>query len=37
MEIGDFSLIENGEMYDEASIDFASQAKHVIKQLAEKE
>lgn len=37
MEIGDFSLIENGEMYDEVSIELTSQAKHVIKQLAEKE
>lgn len=35
IEIGDFSLIKNGPMYYDASIDFASQSKQVIKELAE--
>ncbi|GIN62271.1 hypothetical protein J27TS8_22640 [Robertmurraya siralis] len=35
IEIGDFSLIENGQMYYDASVEFASNSKHVIKGLAE--
>lgn len=35
IEIGDFSLIENGQMYYDASVKFASNSKHVIKGLAE--
>jgi uncharacterized protein YndB with AHSA1/START domain len=33
--IGDFSLIKDGQMYYDASVDFASKAKMVIKELAE--
>lgn len=36
IEIGDFSLLKNGQDYYDASVDFASQAKEVIKQLAER-
>ncbi|MEH6942004.1 SRPBCC domain-containing protein [Bacillus sp. JJ722] len=35
IEIGDFSLIKNGQMYYDASVDFASKSKQVIKELAE--
>lgn len=35
IEIGDFSLIKDGEMYYEASIEFANESKTVIKDLAE--
>ncbi|WP_134702282.1 SRPBCC domain-containing protein [Ammoniphilus sp. YIM 78166] len=35
VEIGDFSLIKNGQMYYDASVEFASKAKKVIKELAE--
>jgi uncharacterized protein YndB with AHSA1/START domain len=35
IEIGDFSLIKDGKMYYDASIEFASNAKKVIKDLAE--
>lgn len=35
IEIGDFSLIKNGQMYYEASVEFASNAKKIIKTLAE--
>jgi len=34
-EIGDFSLFSNGKMYYDASMEFAQNSKHVIKQLAE--
>lgn len=33
--IGDFSLLENGRDYYDASIEFASESKEVIKELAE--
>lgn len=36
IEIGDFSLIKDGKMYYDASVEFASTAKKVIKELAEK-
>ena len=35
IEIGDFSLIKNGQMYYDASVEFASNSKNVIKELAE--
>jgi len=35
IEIGDFSLITNGQMYYDASVEFAANSKQVIKQLAE--
>lgn len=35
IEIGDFSLIENGQMYYDASVEFAAHSKEVIKDLAE--
>lgn len=35
IEIGDFSLIKDGQMYYDASVDFALKAKKVIKDLAE--
>jgi uncharacterized protein YndB with AHSA1/START domain len=34
-EIGDFSLIKDGQMYYDASVGFAANAKKVIKELAE--
>lgn len=37
MEIGDFSLLEDGQNYYDASVEFASGAKKAIKELAEKE
>lgn len=36
IEIGDFSLIKNGEMYYDASVEFATESKETIKALAEK-
>lgn len=36
MEIGDFSLISDGQMYYDASVEFAETAKVTIKELAEK-
>lgn len=35
IEIGDFSLIENGQMYYDASVEFAEEAKQTIKDLSE--
>ncbi|OLO37962.1 hypothetical protein BTR23_12430 [Alkalihalophilus pseudofirmus] len=35
IEIGDFSLLKDGQMYYEASVEFAKNAKMVIKDLAE--
>lgn len=35
IEIGDFSLIKDGQMYYDASVEFALKAKKVIKDLAE--
>lgn len=35
IKIGDFSLIEDGQMYYEASVEFAEEAKTTIKALAE--
>lgn len=35
IEIGDFSLLKNGQDYYDASVEFASLSKHVIKELAE--
>ncbi|WNS76668.1 SRPBCC domain-containing protein [Bacillus sp. DTU_2020_1000418_1_SI_GHA_SEK_038] len=35
IEIGDFSLLQNGQMYYDASVEFASMAKIKIKDLAE--
>ncbi|WP_332692165.1 SRPBCC family protein [Halalkalibacter lacteus] len=35
MDIGDFSLIKNGKMYYNASVEFTKSAKRVIKELAE--
>lgn len=35
IEIGDFSIIENGQMYYDASIEFAEVSKAEIKKLAE--
>lgn len=35
IKIGDFSLIKDGQMYYDASVDFALKAKKVIKDLAE--
>lgn len=37
IEIGDFSLLEQGEKYYEASVDFAKESSKVIKSLAESE
>lgn len=34
--IGDFSLLENGQNYYDASVEFAAESKKVIKELAEK-
>lgn len=34
-KIGDFSLLSNGQMYYDASVEFAENSKQVIKQLAE--
>lgn len=36
IEIGDFSLLRNGQDYYDASVEFASESKKVIKELAEK-
>lgn len=35
IEIGDFSLLENGKEYYDASVEFAAEAKKIIKKLAE--
>lgn len=35
IEIGDFSLIKNGQDYYDASVEFAAEAKTIIKDLAE--
>jgi uncharacterized protein YndB with AHSA1/START domain len=35
IEIGDFALIKDGQMYYDASVEFAENAKKVIKELAE--
>lgn len=35
IRIGDFAMIENGEMYYEASVEFAEESKKMIKTLAE--
>lgn len=35
IEIGDFSLLPNGQNYYDASVQFAAESKKVIKQLAE--
>ena len=35
IKIGDFSLIKDGQMYYDASVEFALKAKKVIKDLAE--
>ena len=35
IEIGDFSLLPNGQDYYDASVNFAKEAKEKIKQLAE--
>lgn len=35
IEIGDFSLLKNGKDYYDASVEFASESKEVIKKLAE--
>lgn len=35
IEIGDFSLIKNGQNYYDASVEFAAESKEIIKQLAE--
>ncbi|NSL51867.1 SRPBCC domain-containing protein [Calidifontibacillus erzurumensis] len=35
IEIGDFALLTNGQDYYDASVQFASEAKKVIKELAE--
>ena len=35
IEIGDFSLLKNGQDYYDASVEFASESKNVIKELAE--
>lgn len=37
IEIGDFSLLKDGQMYHDASVDFAERAKMEIKDLAEKQ
>ena len=37
IEIGDFSLLDQGEDYYEASVDFAKESSKVIKSLAENE
>ncbi|WP_277631323.1 hypothetical protein [Atopococcus tabaci] len=37
MEIGDFSLLENGRDYYDASIEFAADSKQTIKKLAEED
>lgn len=36
ISIGDFSLLEDGQKYYEASVEFAAESKNVIKNLAEK-
>jgi len=35
IEIGDFSLLKDGQDYYDASVEFASESKQVIKELAE--
>ncbi|MED3785670.1 hypothetical protein P4576_00190 [Peribacillus frigoritolerans] len=35
IEIGDFSLIKDGKMYYDASVEFASDSKQIIKKLSE--
>ncbi|MEW5593799.1 SRPBCC domain-containing protein [Peribacillus frigoritolerans] len=35
IEIGDFSLIKDGKMYYDASVEFASNSKQIIKKLSE--
>lgn len=35
IEIGDFSLIRDGKMYYDASVEFASHSKQIIKKLSE--
>lgn len=35
IEIGDFSLLENGQDYYDASVEFAAESKKVIKEIAE--
>lgn len=35
IEIGDFSLIKNGQMYYDASVEFACNSKKIIKEFAE--
>lgn len=35
IEIGDFSLIKDGKMYYDASVEFASHSKQIIKKLSE--
>ncbi|MDT8860381.1 SRPBCC domain-containing protein [Alkalihalobacillus sp. MEB130] len=37
IEIGDFSLIKDGKMYYDASVEFAETSKKVIKDLAEQQ
>lgn len=37
IEIGDFSLLKDGQMYYDASVEFAKKAKNTIKDLAEKQ
>lgn len=35
LKIGDFALLSNGQMYFDASVEFAANSKQVIKKLAE--
>lgn len=35
IEIGDFSLIKDGKMYNDASVEFPSNSKKIIKDLSE--
>ncbi|MFC3039196.1 SRPBCC domain-containing protein [Virgibacillus xinjiangensis] len=35
LEIGDFSLVKDGQKYYDASVEFATEAKETIKELAE--
>ena len=37
IEIGDFSLLRDGQMYYDASIEFAEKSKSIIKDLAERQ
>ena len=37
IEIGDFSLLRDGQMYYDASIEFAEKSKSIIKELAERQ